>query len=436
MATDYSVVRRSGAIALLVCITCLFLASSAFASDGTFVRKFGTSATLNGPSEVAVDAAGNAFVADTTNNRIRKFDSAGTLVATYGATGSGTPAVGGVPQFNGVRDVALDSAGNLYVADMTNNRVQKLSSTGTYLSVITGLTRPRCVEVDASGNVYVSNTEANQIRRYDSTGSLISQWGSAGTGNGQFNWPVGLATDSSGNVYVTDYNNHRVQKFNATGTFIATWGSSGTGNGQFAFPTGIDVDTSGFVYVSDRDNERVQKFTDSGAYMMKWGSSGTGDGQFAADSNGIRGITFVPGEGVYVADYGNNRVQVFGNTAPVVDITAPTGGTVSGNVAIAATATDANGIDRVQFYVDSSLIGTDSSAPFEATWNSTGATAGSHVIEARAYDTAGISGSDSVTVSIAGPPPVVSTTSTSVWSLVLGGLLALGVVVIGRRRFQ
>lgn len=427
--------RRACLVVLVVCIACTLFAPSAFASDGTFVRKFGTSATLNGPSEIAVDSSGNAFVADTNNNRIKKFDSAGNLVATYGASGTGTPAVGGTPQLNGIRDVALDASGNLYVADMTNNRVQKLSNSGTFISVITGLNRPRCVEIDGSGNLFVTNTEANQVRKYDSAGALVGSWGSAGTTDGQFNWPVGLATDSSGNVYVTDYNNHRVQKFDSNGGFLAKWGSSGAGNGQFSYPTGIDVDSSGHVYVADRDNERVQKFSSTGTYLWKWGSPGTGDGQFAQNSNGIRGITAVSDGSVYVADFGNNRVQVFGTTAPVVNVTAPAAGTVSGSVAIAATATHASGIERVEFYVNGTLLSTDSSSPFEAVWDSTGAAAGSHTIEARAFNAAGGVGSSSVTVSIEAPP-VVSTPASSMWSIALGGLLAIGVLMVVRRRMQ
>lgn len=422
----------SSRLATLVCVFCLalaVLAPAAFASDGTFVRKFGTAATLNGPSEVVVDSSGNAFVADTNNNRIKKFNSAGTLLATYGASGSGTPAVGGVPQFNGLRDIALDPSGDLYVTDMTNNRVQRLSNTGTYISEITGLNRPRCVATDSSGNVYVTDTESHRICKYDNTGALVTAWGSLGTGNGQFNMPVGISVEP-GYVYVTDYNNNRVQKFTTAGVYVTKWGSSGTADGQFGFPTGIDADSAGYVYVADRNNERVQKFTSTGTFVWKWGETGTGDGQFAADTNGIRGITAVAGEGVYVTDYGNNRIQVFGSSAPAVAFTSPAPGTVSGIVPIEATATDPQGISRIDFYVDGVLLSSDSSSPYTAAWDSGMFIALPHTIEARAYDTAGIVGTDSVVVQ----RHVVSTPASSTWSLLVTAIVGIGLVALVRRR--
>jgi DNA-binding beta-propeller fold protein YncE len=89
---------------------------------------------------------------------------------------------------------------------------------------------------------------------------FLLQWGSQGSGEGQFDGPAGVAVDSSGNVYVTDFNNHRIQKFTADGEFLAQWGSQGSGEGQLFFPRGVAVDTSGNVYVADPGNSRIQKF--------------------------------------------------------------------------------------------------------------------------------------------------------------------------------
>ena len=95
------------------------------------------------------------------------------------------------------------------------------------------------IEVDADGNVYVADT---------------------GNWDGQFNFPRGLSTDTFGNVYVCDRNDHPMQKFTGTGTFLASWGSFGNGEGQFNLPYGIRAGADGIVYVSDSSNFRVQKF--------------------------------------------------------------------------------------------------------------------------------------------------------------------------------
>ena len=93
-------------------------------------------------------------------------------------------------------------------------------------------------------------------------GTFLLKWGvKSGTGNGQFNFPYGVATDGSGNVYVSDTNNNRVQKFDASGTFLTAWGSYGSGDGQFVYPSGVATDGSGNVYVVDTGNDRIQKFT-------------------------------------------------------------------------------------------------------------------------------------------------------------------------------
>jgi len=278
----------------------------------TFVTKWGTQGSgagqFNSPAGVAVDSSGNVYVADYSNHRIQKFSSTGTFLTKWGSYGSGDG------QFDHPLIVAVDSSGNVYVADTWNQRIQKFSSTGTFLtkwgSYGSGdgqFQDPNSVAIDSSGNVYVADLRNNRIQKFSSTGTFLTKWGSSGSGDGQFNFPRDIAIDSSGNVYVADYNNKRIQKFSSTGTFLTKWGSSGSGDGQFSNPSGVTVDSSGNVYVADYDNNRIQKFSSTGTFLTKWGLYGSGDGQFnlptgvAADSSG----------NVYVADDDNNRIQKF-----------------------------------------------------------------------------------------------------------------------------
>jgi DNA-binding beta-propeller fold protein YncE len=192
------------------------------------------------------------------------------------------------PQFQNPRGVAVDSSGNVYVVDGGNNRIQKFSNTGVFIRMwgshcdIFGgnecngqFDQPRGIAVDSSGNVFVADSGNNRIEKFSNTGNFIRKWGSQGSGNGQFNHPDNVAVDSSGNAFVVDENNQRIQKFSSTGTFIRKWGSEGTGNGQFNCPEGIAVDKSGNVFVSDPCNDRIQKFSNTGTFIRKWGTLGS-----------------------------------------------------------------------------------------------------------------------------------------------------------------
>src|SRR5262245_62144988 len=122
-----------------------------------------------------------------------------------------------------------------------------------------------------------------QLPSTASAQTFITAWGSRGSGNGQFIYPVGVATDAEGNVYVADMDNHRIQKFTSDGTYLTQWGSYGGGNGQFHDLAGLATDAAGNVYVTD-NNEHIQKFTSDGTYLTQWGSGGCGSGQHRAAS--------------------------------------------------------------------------------------------------------------------------------------------------------
>ena len=166
---------------------------------------------------------------------------------------------------------------------------------------------PNGVAVDSYGYVYVVDNGNDRIQKFTSDGTFVTKWGSYGIGDGEFDYPVGIAVDSSGYVYVADNGNDRIQKFTSAGTFVTKWGYYGIGDGEFDFPFGVAVDSSNNVYVADYSNHRVQKFTSSGTFVTKWGSYGSGDGEFnypagiAVDSSGY----------VYVTGQYNDRIQKF-----------------------------------------------------------------------------------------------------------------------------
>ena len=121
---------------------------------------------------------------------------------------------------------------------------------------------PEGIAVDSSGNVYVADTYCHRVQKFDSNGTFLTKWGSYGIIDGKFSYVYSVTVDSSGNVYVVDRNdNDRIQKFDSNGVFITKWGFYGTADGQFSGPSGVAVDSSGNVYVTDTGNNRIQKFS-------------------------------------------------------------------------------------------------------------------------------------------------------------------------------
>jgi DNA-binding beta-propeller fold protein YncE len=135
----------------------------------------------------------------------------------------------------------------------------------------------------------------------------LSEWGTLGSGPGQFNGSYGIVADDDGFVYATDLGNHRVQKFTASGEYILEWGTEGSGEGELDYPGGIDIDSQGNLYVVDTGNYRIQKFSNQGAFLGSWGCRGSGDGQFVTPN----GVAIDASDHVYVVDTANFCVQKF-----------------------------------------------------------------------------------------------------------------------------
>jgi len=299
-----------------------------FTSDGIFITKWGSAGTGDGqfgwPLDVAVGPSGSVYVVD--GSRVQVFSSDGTFVAKWGSYGTADG------QFNNPYGISIDTSGNVFVADGRNNRIQKFSSDGVFLGKwgrnggdgTAGFgdgefSFPIDVALDASGNIYVADGLNDRIQKFSSAGAFISKWGAAGDANGWFHNPISLAIDESDYIFVADYENNRIQKFKNDGAFVKAWGSYGRADGLFQKPFSITT-AKGYVYVLDWAGDggepwRIQKFTSDGAFVSKFGGFQSywwfwpgGQGKFAnpmdiaADSSG----------NIYVADTGNYRVQKLG----------------------------------------------------------------------------------------------------------------------------
>jgi len=280
-------------------------------------------AHFNWPSGVAVDA-GRIYVADDYNHRVQIFGRSAPY--TYqGTLGSGSPGSGN-DQLNYPVDVAIDSAGNIYVADLLNMRVQQFNS-GSLVYVrtfgVTGVpyltdgfhyNQPSGVAVAPDGSILLTEEKGRRLVKLSADGApqwAVGEAGVAGDDNSHFDRPHDVDLDSNGRVYVADAMNHRVQIFSNAGLYLDTLGAGyGGGNYQFNEPRGLAVDTNGNIYVADRFNHRVQIYASSHIYVATIGETGV-SGVDNTHLNEPYDVAVDLDGNIYVVENANHRVQVF-----------------------------------------------------------------------------------------------------------------------------
>ena len=330
----------------------------------------GTSGNVNGsnpaasefsyPSGIALDSAGDLYIADTNNNCIREITTAGVVKTPYGFTNGNHGSANGTgnnAHFYEPNSIASDGAGNMYVADTLNNRIRKIVlSTQQVTTFASGFNSPNGVAVDSSGNVYVADTNNNVIEKITPAGtvSILAGSGTAGYQNGtgsqaQFNTPMSVAVDGSGNVYVADFNNDVVRKITSAGVVSLFAGQPGTAyyldgpasKAAFSRPVGVAVDGSNNVYVADSlvpdttsnaaGNDLLRRISTAGVVSTIAGQPGIPGSASGTGSNAqfysLQSLTPTSSGALYLADTYNQLIREAG-FAPAI-LTPPVGQVVT-----------------------------------------------------------------------------------------------------------
>ncbi len=317
-----------------------------------------TEAQLLGPWGVAPDGAGNLYIADSSNNRIRKVDAAGVITTVAGSGERGYSGDGGAAtaaQLSLPVGVALDAAGNLYIADRNNDRIRKVDAAGAISTVAGGgrrgyrgyggdggpaveaqLDRPSGVALDAAGNLYIADTDNQRIRKVDAAGVITTVAGDGNYGYGgdggpaveaHLRVPRGVALDGAGNLYIADSSNDRIRKVDAAGVISTvagdgpnSYGGDGYGGdggaataAQLSSPWGVAPDGAGNLYIADTGNQRIRKVDAGGLITTVAGTgvrgySGDGGAAVAAQLRNPRGVAVDGAGNLYIADE-NHRIR-------------------------------------------------------------------------------------------------------------------------------
>jgi sugar lactone lactonase YvrE len=310
-----------------------------------------TKARLYLPSGVAFDAVGNLYIGDTCNNRVRKVGTNG-IITTVAGTGnwgySGDGRAATTASLNYPNGVAVDAWGNLYIGDTYNQRIRKVGTNGIITTVAgngtlgysgdggaatnANLYRPGGVALDTSGNLYIADNGNYRIRRVDTNGIITTvagngNWGYSGDGgaatSASLYYPNGVALDASGSLYIADYSNNRIRRVDTNGIISTFAGNGGAGysgdggpatNASLYYPFGVAVDALGNLYIGDTYNNRVRIVNTNGVIATVAGNgiegySGDGGAAINARLSCPSGVVLDSLGDLYIADEANNRIR-------------------------------------------------------------------------------------------------------------------------------
>lgn len=385
--------------------------TNAFSGDGGSA----TNASLNQPQGVAFDAAGNLLIADNNNDRVRKVDANG-IITTVAGNGVGASSNGGSFSGDGgaatdaglfrPNNLAFDASGNMYIADIFNNRVRKIDTNGIIVTAAgsfgpgsfgdngpatsAALNLPASVALDVVGNLFIADLANSRVRKVDTNGIITTVAGKSGIGfsgdggpatNAMLNSPQGVACDAIGNFYIADSYNRRIRKVDTNGIITTMAGGGGkfpgdnsaATNALLNSPWGLALDSVGNMYFADKDYCTIRKINTNGIITtvagkpLMAGYSGDGGVATNASLNAPACVALDAAGNLFIADWNNNRIREVhlagsptitlshvsitnaGNYAVV--ITSPSGSVTSGVVTltlqlppITPTFTSSNGL--------------------------------------------------------------------------------------------
>ena len=329
-----------------------------------------SSAEVLFPLSVAIDASGNVYITETNSPRVRRIDTRGVITTIAGDGIVGVTGDGGLAtaaHFKNPQGVAVDGAGNVYIADAGDHRVRRIDTAGIITTIAgtgtmgsTGdnglatsalLDGPSAVAIDAAGNIYIADTGNERIRRIDGTGTITTVAGNGNFGNSGDNGPAtsakiglveGIAVDSIGNLYLGDIEYLVVRRVDPNGVITTFAGESlnfgETGDGgpatsaELDYPEGVAVDTAGNLYIADTDNGRIRRVDTAGIItsVVGGGIGVGGDGGLAINTRlSEPGAVAVDLQGdLIIADSSHNlvrRVDTHGQITSIAGTVEPEG---------------------------------------------------------------------------------------------------------------
>ena len=334
--------------------------SSGFSGDGSLA----TGASISLPKSIAFDAQGNLYFADGGNNRVRKVDKITGIITTiagdglYDFGGDGGPAINA--HLKTPSDLAFDAAGNLYIADQYNKRIRKVDLSGI-ISTVAGdgstpnfggdgglainaqLSYPSNLAINAAGDIFISDFNNSRIRKVDAATGIISTI--AGLGNfiyfdgdggpavnANIVFPAGIKVDASGNIYFSDYGNARIRKIDGATGIINTIAGDGTNtfggdngpatNAELNHAFVLTLNAAGDIFIADKDNNRIRKIDATTGIISTVAGDGTasfgGDGgaPLNAQLNNPFAVAFDNSNNLFISDQLNQRIRKVGIAAP------------------------------------------------------------------------------------------------------------------------